>query len=77
MLTSKIGVLCIARVVGMSIFDEFFTIFVLGELSLSLLLRFFAGASDVAPEMCLWTRTTLAWDFTLGFKGLDPVAAFN
>jgi len=55
LLTSEIGVLCTARVVGKLVFDEFFSIFVLRELSLSLLLGFFAGSLDAAPEMSLWT----------------------
>jgi hypothetical protein len=60
MLTSKIGVLCKACVVGTSALAEFFSILFLSEFSLSFLLGFFAGSLDEAPEMSLLSRTTLA-----------------
>lgn len=42
MLTSKIGVLCIARVVGMTDFAESFSVFVLSEHPLSCPLGLFS-----------------------------------
>jgi hypothetical protein len=61
----------------MSTLAEFFSKLFLSEFSLSFLFGFFGGSLDEAPEMSLLKRTTLAWDFTLGFEGLVSVAALN